>query len=484
MYQRVLVTGGAGFIGSRLCARLHEAGHNVISLDNYFTGSRDNHVAGVDYREGHTKDIARLVPEHVDIVYHLGEYSRVEQSLIEPNVVFDLNSLGTQAVLEFWRARGCKLVYAGSSTKFSDGGLGRNLTPYTWTKATNTELVKNYAAWYDLPFAITYFYNVYGPGEMPHGRYATLVAIFKDEVERGTPLTVVAPGTQQRNFTHVDDTVDGLILAGEKGEGDEFGIGAQESLSIIDVARMFNEGAPDDRMLMVPEHAGNRMTSFVDTSKIRALGWRQQHTLKDYVADFLHSRKDEGAKERRVLVFSTTFYPTMGTAERALYALMERMPEIQFDVITTHMLPDAHTSQIPLSNVTIYRVGSGSSFDKYMLPHLGSMKAKELMSKNQYLFAWGLLASYAALAAKWARGSSSLPLLITLADHDVGGMDVVKKFVAGFMLGSADQISALTSSQENYVAGIGKKAALSNRSGDAFANQIRVTYNALLQKEF
>jgi UDP-glucose 4-epimerase len=161
--KTVLVTGGAGFIGSNLCKRLVTEGHRVISLDNYFTGSRENHVQGVEYREGHTKDIARHIPETIDLLYHLGEYARVEQSLGEPDVVWDLNAHGTFGVLEFWRAHKPKLVYAGSSTKFGDGGLARVATPYAWTKAANTELVKNYSAWYTLPFAITYFYNVYGP---------------------------------------------------------------------------------------------------------------------------------------------------------------------------------------------------------------------------------------------------------------------------------------------------------------------------------
>ncbi|MGL1199317.1 NAD-dependent epimerase/dehydratase family protein, partial [Vibrio parahaemolyticus] len=83
--------------------------------------SHDNHVPGVEYREGHTKDIATLIPETPDLIYHLGEYSRVEKSLTEPQVVFDLNLIGTAAVLEFWREKKMKLVYAGSSTKFADG---------------------------------------------------------------------------------------------------------------------------------------------------------------------------------------------------------------------------------------------------------------------------------------------------------------------------------------------------------------------------
>src|SRR4051812_27178590 len=99
--KTILVTGGAGFIGSHLCKRLVDEGHNVISLDNYFTGSRQNHVAGVEYRDGHTKDIAALVPEHVDLIFHLGEYARVEQSLEEPALVWDLNVHGTFSVLEY-----------------------------------------------------------------------------------------------------------------------------------------------------------------------------------------------------------------------------------------------------------------------------------------------------------------------------------------------------------------------------------------------
>src|SRR5688572_15057313 len=121
--KTILVTGGAGFVGSHLCEALARAGNRVISLDTYFAGSKETHSDGVEYREGHTKDIETLVPEKMDIIYHLGEYARVEQSLAEPDVVWDLNIAGTHAVIEYWRKRNrsgheTKLVYAGSSTKF------------------------------------------------------------------------------------------------------------------------------------------------------------------------------------------------------------------------------------------------------------------------------------------------------------------------------------------------------------------------------
>lgn len=275
----ILVTGGAGFIGSHLCARLAGDGHRVISLDNYFTGSRENHAAGVDYREGHTKDIEKHIPETPDLIYHLGEYSRVEKSLEEPALVWDLNKDGTFGVLEFWRKRGGKLVYAGSSTKFGDGGLGRMQSPYAWTKASNTELVQNYSNWYGLPHAITYFYNVYGPGERA-GAYGTVIEIFRQKHMREESLTVVIPGTQKRNFTHIDDIIAGLVLVGEKGEGDEFGLGADESYSVLDVARMFGGDIE-----MLPERKGNRMDAMLDTTKARALGWAAHQKLVEYIAE-------------------------------------------------------------------------------------------------------------------------------------------------------------------------------------------------------
>ena len=275
----ILVTGGAGFIGSHLCARLVADGHRVISLDNYFIGSKDNHVDGVEYREGHTKDIEKHVPEIPGVVYHLGEYSRVEQSFKEPERVFDLNIAGTFGVLEFCRKKKVKLVYAGSSTKFSDNGLGRYQSPYAWTKASNTALVKNYGDWYGISHATTYFYNVYGPGERS-GAYGTVIEIFRQQYLRGEPLTVRSPGTQKRNFTHVEDIVDGIVLVGEKGEGEDYGLGAEESYSILDVAKLFGV-----EIEMLPNQPGNRMDASLDTSNAEKLGWKAKRKLTDYIRE-------------------------------------------------------------------------------------------------------------------------------------------------------------------------------------------------------
>lgn len=292
--KTILVTGGAGFIGSHLIERLIKDGHRVISLDNYFTGSRENHIPGAEYREGHTKDIEKLVPETPDIIYHLGEYSRIARSMNEPEAVFDMNMAGTFGVLEYWRARKCKLVYAGSSTKFTsmndEGVLGRDRSPYSWSKGANSDLVRNYGAWFDLPYVIAYFYNVYGPGERADWKegYGTVVEAFKQKYLSGLPCEVNAPGTQTRAFTHISDTIDALVLIAEKGEADEYAISAKEVFSLLDVARMFG-----CEVVMKPQTKTSRSSGADDTSKIEALGWKQKYTLKEYIGTIVaeHQKK-------------------------------------------------------------------------------------------------------------------------------------------------------------------------------------------------
>jgi UDP-glucose 4-epimerase len=279
-----LVTGGAGFVGSHLCERLVKEGYRVLSVDNYSTGTEANHVPGVEYRKGHTKDIEMHVPETPDILFHLGEYPRVEQSFDDIEKVLDSNVIGTKAVLEFARKRGTKFVYAGSSTKFADGGIGKDQSPYAWTKASNTELTRNYGEWFGLDYAITYFYNVYGPRERGDSKSGTVIGIFKERFEQGLPLTVRAPGTQRRNFTHIADIVEGLVRVGERGSGDEYGLGHPDSYSILEVAEFFGK-----EVTMLPERPGNRMDSKADVRRAEMeLGWKPKNNLPDYIREITH----------------------------------------------------------------------------------------------------------------------------------------------------------------------------------------------------
>lgn len=470
----ILVTGGAGFIGSHLCARLVKEGHTVISLDNYFTGNRENHVPGVEYREGHTKDIEKYIPETPDLIYHLGEYSRVEKSFEDVEQVWDLNQYGTFAVLELARRRGSKLVYAGSSTKFSDDGLGRNQSPYAWSKASMTDLVKNYSDWFGMQYAITYFYNVYGPHERADVM-GTVVAIFKEQYRQGLSLGVVAPGTQERIFTHVDDIVEGLVLVGAKGSGDGYGIGSEDKYSILELAKLFGR-----EVVMLPERQGNRMNAMIDSSKLRALGWAPRRSLKEDIAAFVRTVKPESPSEKRILVFTTTFHPISGPAEDALCKLMTQMPRIHFDIVTAAHAKEALGVPCIVSNGTVHRVGFGTRFDKYLLPFWGTYKAIQLANRHHYLFSWSIMASYGTLPALLIRKGKLIPLLVTLADQSLSWYEVL---FLHLVLSHTDQVYTSIPEQGEKLISLEARmrARKSLGAGDSFANQIRFAYSTILR---
>jgi UDP-glucose 4-epimerase len=260
----------------------------IVSLDNYFTGSPENHVNDprVTYLDGSTVDVAKTWAEHglpsPEIVFHLGEYSRIVQSFDDHDLTWEFNLIGTMEVVKFASANGSKLIYAGSSSKFGNDGQDENLNPYAWTKAKNIEYIRNYASWFGLDFAITYFYNVYGPGQITSGRYATVIGIFENNYRHGKPLPVVSPGTQTRDFTHVDDIVRGIVLVAQKGTGDGYLLGAGHEWPLIEVAKLFKT-----EFVLIPALRGERVRGRADTTKAGELGWRPERRLDEYIASFL-----------------------------------------------------------------------------------------------------------------------------------------------------------------------------------------------------
>jgi UDP-glucose 4-epimerase len=279
----IIVIGGAGFVGSHLCEFLRT--HNtVISLDNYLSGNKDNHVSDVTYIEGSSLDIAELAKElSPDIIFHLGEYSRVESSFDDYDLVLQNNLVPFSAVLNFAKKKGAKLIYSGSSTKFANYDIDDVQSPYAWVKAKNTEHLINYASWFSLEYAIVYFYNVYGGNEIATGPFSTVIAKFKKlYLEGRKSLPVVSPGSQVRNFTHYSDIVSGLVAVALKGSGDGFGIGNDRSISMLELVDQLG-CAPE----MIPNRRGNRESAELVTSATKALGWSSKVDLEDYLASFI-----------------------------------------------------------------------------------------------------------------------------------------------------------------------------------------------------
>lgn len=281
-----LVIGGAGFVGSCLCEELVLRGHKVCSYDNYFTGSVRNHVSGVKYIKGDASQINKVsFPIKFSHVFHLGEYSRVEQSFADIDIVFEYNMHSIYPVLSFIKSNACKLIYAGSSTKFGDEGENADQSPYAWTKKTNAELVKTFCTWFGIEYAITYFYNVYGNREISSGKYATVIAKFIELAKsNSSELPVVRPGSQKRNFTHIDDIISALYLIALNGEGDGYGIGSDEIISIEElVTDIFKK-----KIRWVDMRKGNRLSAPVVSKKTKELGWRPRCSLESYIKNALN----------------------------------------------------------------------------------------------------------------------------------------------------------------------------------------------------
>ena len=278
--KNILITGGAGFIGSNLANILCKSNY-VVVLDNLLSGRIQNLTKNVKFIHNSTDNILKINFDVIfDYVFHFGEYSRVELSTNEFLKCFENSAASIGHVIEFCTLHKCKLIYAGSSTKFSP--QGQFLSPYTYCKAQNVNFVNHFCSVFQIPYAIVYFSNVYGNNELDEGPYATVVGKFLKSKISNQPVEVTSPGTQARAFTHIEDTISGIILAALYGDGDGYVIGSSKSYSIIEICRML-----ELEYSIVPEHPSNRLESVFDTSKISALGWREYFSLEVYLEEEL-----------------------------------------------------------------------------------------------------------------------------------------------------------------------------------------------------
>ena len=284
--MRVLVTGGAGFVGTNLIKRLLSEGHKVVSLDNYSTGLRENEIEqkGVQYFD---VDLTETVNydffiSKPDLIFHLAAIARIQPSFKHPVYTHHANVTATLNVLEWARGFGCPIVFAGSSSSNGD----KFANPYTLSKSLSEQLVELYNKVYDLPTAICRFYNVYGPHQLTEGKYCTLIGIFQTLYKEGRPLTITDDGEQRRDFTHVDDIVDGLIRCGEsihEVSGELFELGRGKNYSVNEIADAFGENYPT---IHIDGKQGEmRETLCEDENANELLGWNPSLDVLDFIKE-------------------------------------------------------------------------------------------------------------------------------------------------------------------------------------------------------
>ncbi|MDB2369492.1 NAD(P)-dependent oxidoreductase [Planktomarina temperata] len=278
--MRILITGGNGFVGHNLAQAYHKQGVEVLIIDNLSAKFERSRIPGVEYRIKDTGMLEEDDFEGISHVVHLGEYARVEQSLENFEEVMKSNRNNFWKVISYCSRFGLKLIYSASSTLFADAGKAQYYSPYTLSKKQNVELLNSFAKWYGLNYAICYFNNVYGPGEIDEGENATVVGKFIKLKSDGAEFAPVSsPGTQRRCFTHIEDTVSALQLIIRKGQGDGYQIGVDEPVSILELASLL-----DMKVTLQESSIANRMNSSVDNSKVRSLGWKPKMSLRKYLS--------------------------------------------------------------------------------------------------------------------------------------------------------------------------------------------------------
>jgi len=278
--MKILVTGGAGFIGTNLIKRLLFEGHNVESIDNYDSGLVSNHVDGCNYHTGDIESID-LMDKDFNMIYHLAGLSRIQPSFKNPTETFRVNTIGTESVCSFAKKINAKVVYAGSSSRWHDPFQ----SPYACYKHMGEEICKMYRKVYDMDIEIVRFYNVYGPNEVVDGDWAAVIGIWRRQVINKEPITIVGDGNQRRDFTHVIDIVDGLYRVGTSNEKheDAWELGTGTNYSILEVYEMFKEKFGCDKLHIENQKGNYRITLRENNDAIDRLGWSPENRLKNYV---------------------------------------------------------------------------------------------------------------------------------------------------------------------------------------------------------
>tara|TARA_B100000003_G_C10912194_1_gene363709 strand:- start:837 stop:1724 length:888 start_codon:yes stop_codon:yes gene_type:complete len=294
MKNIIVVTGGAGFVGSNLIEFfLKKTNLKIYSIDNYSSGTKKNHILNkrAKYIRGDTKNINSILKKNknnIKTVFHFGEFARIYQSFLKFNQCYESNTIGTKEVFKFCLDNKIKLIYSATSASLGNKGADSNLSPYAFTKSKNLELLDNLKKWFGFKYEVIYFYNVYGPKQISSGDMATVIGIFENQYKKGKALTVVKPGSQTRRFTHIYDTIETCYYAWKKNKSRHYSISNRKSYSIYNVAKMFKT-----KISFLPRRKGERYASALTSLSFSNKVYKKfgKLYLKDYINSFIKSQK-------------------------------------------------------------------------------------------------------------------------------------------------------------------------------------------------
>ena len=299
--KTVLVTGGAGAIGSNLVAGLAGAGARVIVLDDLSSSARWNvpNVPNLMFVEGDILDevkLKRVFFERPSVVFHLAAFFANQNSVDHPERDLMVNGMGTLRLMEYsvftkverfvYASSGCSIYGSQAPLPLREDFMSMHLTtPYQITKMLGELYGNFFHHHYELPVVKTRFFNSYGPGEVP-GQYRNVIPNFIYWAMKGIPLPITGSGEATRDFTYVGDITDGLLRAGhfEAAIGEEFNLASERETKILDLAHMINKAVGSDAGIRMAERrrwdTKSRLLASVDKAR-RLIGYEPKTDFKE-----------------------------------------------------------------------------------------------------------------------------------------------------------------------------------------------------------
>ena len=441
--MKILITGGAGFIGSHLIDRLMKDGHQIVCVDSFFSGKKENiahHLADPKFQLV-KHDIRKPLPcergERLDRIYNLACPASPDQYQFDPVLTLETSVLGMQNVLRLARLTGARVLQASTSEVYGDPlehpqteSYWGNVDPlgkracYDEGKRAAEALCKDYRLQHGVDARLVRIFNTYGPRMMFNdGR---VLSNFILQSLLGEPITVHGEGSQTRSFCYVDDLVEGLIRRMEL-PGDDWlpvNLGNPDERSILAVAELVRErtksGSPIIHLTEkeVPNRMGDPQQRCPDIARAKGiLQWEPRVNFVDGLDLTSEDFRRRLGNRPHVVVFSPAYLPLQGPAEEAVGEIMARLPGWEFDVVTAKIHPTL-PKETHDGRVHIYRLGNGRNADKYLLPFRGAWFAYRLHQKFHYQVAWAIMASYGALAAVLFSWLARAPVAMLLSVYE------------------------------------------------------------------
>lgn len=281
--MKILVTGGRGTLGVNLITKLVSVGHEVISIDRKYKPNTS--INGVTYITEDINNIIKLDLNNIDFIYHLAVVGVDKVSSFKnPHYVFNNIVNGTNKVIEFSIKNDCKLIYTGSSSRF----FNVDQSPYTLYKSFAEDSIRLYQKYFNLRADIATIYNVYGKCVNSKREISGLLRAWNNILQTNNTIDIYGNGEQVKDFIHIQDVVDGLILLLDNNESiKNWHIGSDKSYSITDIFNLYKLNYPNIKYRKIKtDKCDNSNHTLLNTNFIKEYDWSSKYNLKKYISNY------------------------------------------------------------------------------------------------------------------------------------------------------------------------------------------------------